>query len=124
MSISRRGKRRIVIAGREFLWWIRENDWGDALRVMLPDGSFHVELQRGQIDPDHSHVTIHATTGGLIPSGRFRCPVFETVAVTPRTVRALLEWVFDASTVWLPVDYRGQAQPPPSTPAEDRGTRL
>ncbi len=114
MTVSRKGKRRIVVEEREYLWWIALNDEffappgpGDALRVVLPEGGFHVELHRGQINPERSHVTIQAKPGGRIPSGRFRCPVFDTTAVTPSTVRTLIEWVFDPATVWLPVDFRG-----------------
>jgi hypothetical protein len=117
MTVSRKGKRRIVIGEREFLWWVAELDecfapgaLAEAIHVVSPEGAFQADLQRQQNDPERSYVTLRGEPGGRISSGRFRCPVFETTAVTPRTVRTLIEWVFDPAKVWLPVDCRGRGQ--------------
>jgi len=109
MAVSRKGKRPIVIGAREFLWWIALDDdfCGDALRVVSPDGVFHVKIPCGQINLKRSLAYITSEPSGYVPSGRFHCPVFETAPVTPHSVRKLIEWVLNPATVWLPVDYDG-----------------
>jgi len=109
MAVSRKRKRRIIVGKREYLWWIAVDDdfCGKALRVVSPDGAFHVKIPYAPIDPKRNLVDITAGPNLYVPSGFFRCPLFKTTAVTPRTVRDLIEWVLDPTTVWLPVDYNG-----------------
>ncbi len=131
MTVSRKGKRRIIIKEREFLWWIGEKDelflpegLAESVQVVLPEGGFYLELQRGLNNPARSCVLINAKPGGPIPSGCFHCPVFDTTAVTPRTVRTLIEWVFDPATVLLPMDWYGRLQTAPNaTPSADGNQR-
>jgi hypothetical protein len=119
--ISKKHKRRIIINERIFLWWVAEDDdspfvpFSLAAHVVSEDGKFFVRYHRRQPD-EFRHVTVLGEEFAVAGCGgrwrRFRCPRFGTeAAITPRDVRALIEWSLDAGNSPPEVDYKGQVQP-------------
>lgn len=122
MTVSRKGKRPIKVMGQNFLWFVAEDDEffappgpGLALRVVSPDGRFHVLYHLGQTDPERAHLSLTANVGGRNLCGNFRCPPFEMDSVTPRAVQILIEWVLGSETTFLPVNYLGYPMPSGAT---------
>jgi len=116
MTISAKGRRRIDVNGRSYLWWVAEceDDFvgAGALRVVSTDKKFLVRY--GVVQPEESRhiVVIGSEFRGLPNLGgrwrRFRCPQFGTFeSVTPKDVADLIRWCISPGESVTEIDYRG-----------------
>ena len=102
MAIASKRRRRITVNREQYLWYVAEDEEGAAmvLQVISTDKRFIAKYQIGQ-PMDRSYIVIlgkrfaGAKTGG--PWRRFLCPQFVLDAVTPQSVRKLIEWCLDES---------------------------
>ena len=114
MAISKKYRRTIHYNGEDFLWWVDpEIDYqtADMLRVSIAskDKKFLIKHFALQHNPDEAYLTIIGEYfPGLEGTGNHRrlpCPSFKDSlrdnAVTPRTVKDILDWCFkkDGRTV-------------------------
>jgi len=118
MAVSRKRRRPIAIDGREYMWWVTQDDEppyvpsvGISLKVVDKSGDMYVEYHVGQ-PADVSHVVVkgkrfRAVTGCGGPHRRFRCPVFAAgPIVAPAQVAAFIRWIESAEGS-LEVNYLG-----------------
>ena len=114
MGISRKSRCKIVVNGREYLWYVAPDvDAGDVptLSVVSADRSFFVTYTLWQPESERHVVVIGkdfrgATCGG--PYRRFLSPAFGTLdTVSPKDVRALIEWALLPGPPRQEVDWRG-----------------
>jgi hypothetical protein len=126
MTVSRKWKRPITVDGREYLWWVRDDDDppfvpsnGKSLRIVDTSGDLALEYYLGQ-PSDLCHVVV---TGrrfrGLPDCGgvhrRFKCPLFATnPAITPADIAAVIRWSEEAGAVPVEVNYLGLPIPTPA----------
>jgi hypothetical protein len=114
MTISRKGRRRIVVNDREFLWYVAEDvdyAFGPTLTVVSSDRRFFVRY--ALLQPDELlHVVVigpefrNPGCGGCWR--RFRSPRFGTIeTVASGDVRALIEWALDSEQLPVEVDSVG-----------------
>lgn len=96
MGISKKGKRRIVIDGRAYLWWVfHEIDQtsfdGDQIKLVAEDQSHAILYGLQQWGESRSIVISLRNDGGIIS---LDCPVFEDEngIITPSGIRKLIEW--------------------------------
>ena len=112
MGVRKSGRRRIEVAGRLFVWFVREDsDSPDlVLQVICEDKHFLVDYHLAR--PDEPFLTV---VGGEFPGvsefggswRRFRCPRWEADGkVTPRDVRRLIEWCLSTDKVLVEVNWR------------------
>jgi hypothetical protein len=115
MAIARAGRRRIEVEGRAFLWWVAE-DLEEAgaltLYVASADKRFQVRYPLEQEDERRFLTVVGRELPGLPearPSWvRLRCPRFGTAAaVTPATVRSVIDWCLDAGAERVQLDWLG-----------------
>jgi hypothetical protein len=115
MTISRKNRRRIVVAEREFIWYVAEgvdNASIPTLTVTSVDRRFLVKY--ALLQPDELlHVVVigpefrNPGCGGSWR--RFRSPRFGTLeTIAPADVRALIEWALDPEPLSVEVDWRGE----------------
>jgi len=122
MAVSHKTRRTIDVNGRRFLWYVAD-DIDDfprtvsannlhALNIVSEDKAFLVRFHLGQQHAAQRHITVlgreftGASTGECWR--RFRCPDWcPDGKVTPKTVRAIIEWCHDPSILRVEVDYRG-----------------
>jgi len=117
MTVSRKGKRPIVVDGQTYLWWVddkgRDGYWGGmALKIVDEFGEFGVKHPIG-LPPDRCHLTVMGRRFRVSGCGgshrRFRCPVvIQNGVVTPRGVAELIKWSTEAGQDLTEVDWRGQ----------------
>jgi hypothetical protein len=118
MAISKKGRRRITIGDRLYLWWVCDTDpeYGSgsclALTVASEDGRFFVRYYLGQ-KPDRRYLIVQGQEfEGLPEAGscwiRVQCPEWQAgSSVTPADVRRLVEWCASAGRPLIRVNYRG-----------------
>jgi hypothetical protein len=119
MTVSRKWKRPLALDGREYLWWVRDDDDppfvptnGKSLRVVDATGDLAIEYHLGQ-QPDLRHVVVTGRRFRGLPNcggvhRRFRCRSFATnPAVTPADVAALIRWSEEAGEAPIEVNYLG-----------------
>lgn len=100
MGVATKGRRRITVGDRQYLWYVAHNDDGPGmvLHVISPDKRFNVKYEIDQ-PAGEEYIAIRgrrfvgAETGSCVR--RFLCPPFATDAATPRAVRRLIEWCLD-----------------------------
>lgn len=119
MAIAEKGRRRIVVGPREFLWWVRA-DWENynapgaaTLTVATDDRRILLGYVLNQ-DEKTRHVTVlgpefrGTTQNG--PTRRFRCPMFGlTDEIRPSHVAELITWCTDPGPLPEHTDWRGHA---------------
>lgn len=107
MTISAKGKRRLTVAGRDFLWWVaRDEEWLHALSVRLVSVDGCVSLKMAlDVQPDNYVVTLGSEfRGRAMPQGshqRFLYPREGSAGpMTPAEIAKLAAWATatDAST--------------------------
>jgi hypothetical protein len=120
MGISRKRKRRIVVGGQEYLWYVAEDDehpflpCSPSITVATADRQFLVRFPLGQ-PADYAHLVVlgprfRSASGLGGPWRRFRCPRFdEGTAVTPSMVEALIAWCETDAAPLCEVDWRGES---------------
>lgn len=107
MAISKKNKRPITYQGEKFLWWVKAevDGFGNMLSVSIAskDGAFLINHFAVVAKPGESYMTVigNSFPGLKRKDGchvRLKCPDFSTSfvddAVTPKAVRAILEWCF------------------------------
>src|SRR3954464_1684563 len=103
MAVSGKNRRKLVVGGRAYLWWVRDADpeynspSTTSLMVVSADGRFGVRFFLGQPAERRFLLVLGPEFGGLQDAGcpwvRVRCPEWLTRAeVTPAAVRCLVEW--------------------------------
>ncbi|MFF2082747.1 hypothetical protein ACFVVM_03190 [Nocardia sp. NPDC058176] len=117
MAIAKKGRRRIVVGDREFLWWVRP-DWDNhnapgvaTVTVATDDRRILLDYALNQ-DEDSQHVTVlgpefrgESQNG---PARRFRCPKFGLPGeIRPSHVAELIAWCTDPGPLPEPTDWRG-----------------
>lgn len=114
MGIATKSRRKITVKDQKYLWYVAE-DYEAAgavtLYVISTDKHFIIKYQIGQPKGEEYIVILGrrfagAKTGG--PWRRFLCPRFADKAVTPQSVRQLIEWCLDESLARQEIDWRGQ----------------
>ena len=125
MAVARRKKRKILVNGRVFFWYIKGDAYSPfvVLHILSPDKTFIINYTLRQ---SKSHalswtnewlppfvVVLGGEFGGLKMSGcyrRVRLPEWEEdIVATPSFVRRLIEWCLDENREIILTDWRGQA---------------
>ena len=86
MAISRKGKRRIVVDGEEFLW----RYWNGGAHVLDLKGRLNVYCIGDVALVKGPRFRAVRDCGGL--QRCFRCPDFFWIACTPKTVAQCIRW--------------------------------
>jgi hypothetical protein len=118
MAVSGKGRRKIVVGGRAYLWWVRDADpeynsaSTSALMVVSADGRFGVRFFLGQPPERRFLIVLGPEFKGIPDAGgpwvRVRCPDWQTGAdVTPAVVRRLIEWCRSPDREIVRVNYLG-----------------
>jgi hypothetical protein len=113
MGVRKKGRRRIDVEGRPFLWYVCDDpDSADTvLPVISEDKGFIVQYHLGQTGEPFLIVLGHDFPEVPEAGGcwlRFRCPRWETDSgVTPGGVRRLIEGCLSAPKELVEVDWRG-----------------
>jgi hypothetical protein len=116
MAIRKKGRRKLVIGGRLFVWWVCECEpdcWlGAVLTVASEDGRFFVRFYLGQ-EPDRRYLVVQGKElAGLPDAGgcwiRVQCPEWQSgPGVRPSDVWRLIDWCLSAGEPRVRMDYRG-----------------
>ncbi len=96
MAISKKGKRKIVVDGRTYLWWgFNEIDQtsfdGDQIKLVAEDQSHYIQYGLQQEDNKRFVVIGLGRDQGLISFECSKCENEEGV-ITPSGIRKLVEW--------------------------------
>ncbi len=114
-----KNRRRIAVANREFIWYVSEDydsaDW--ILRIASPDKRFVVNFHLGQPLETAFLNVLGREFPGLPGAGscclRIRCPKWDTTpAITPATVRRVIEWSLAPKKNPIQVDWMGNPLSP------------
>jgi hypothetical protein len=116
MAIATKYRRRISVKGRNFLWYVREDDdefYLPTLHVISEDKRFIVAYLLNQCDTTRHLVVKGHEFPGLPEAGhcwkRALCPRWEIGStITPASVRQLIEWCFDPDRHLTLVDWTGK----------------
>jgi hypothetical protein len=113
MGVRKKGRRRIDVEGRPFLWYVCDDpDSADTvLHIISEDKGFIVQYHLGQTGEPFL-IVLGPDFPGVPDAGgcwlRFRCPRWETDSgVTPGGVRRLIDWCLSAHKELVEVDWRG-----------------
>jgi hypothetical protein len=117
VAVRKKGRRKLVVDGRLFVWWVCESEpdcWiGEVLTVASEDGRFFVRFYLGQ-HPDRRFLVVQARElAGLSDAGgcwtRVRCPEWQSgPGIRPADVRRLIDWCFSPDQPRIRTDYRGE----------------
>lgn len=119
MAVKQKGRRKLLVEGRKFLWEVREDDEffappGPTRRIALyaEDRSFIVNYHLRQPEETRHITLLVGRCGDVIASGtwrRFRCPRWESAegSVAPGALRRIIEWCL-APEHRVEVDYMGR----------------
>lgn len=119
MAVSTRGRHKLQLADRQYLWWVQQADpeyncdSTTTLAVASQDGRFFVRFYLGQPSERRFLIVIGREFCGLPDAGgpwiRIRCPEWQAgVNITPAAVRRLIEWCQDADRPLVRVDCVGR----------------
>lgn len=120
MGVAKKGKRKLTVDGRRYLWYIAQDlDAAGmvALNVLSNDKRFIVRYYLAEPVATRHVVVIGAEFAGHTRTGpgwkRYRCPQFGTSsAVIPADVRSLIMWCHAETSDRHEVDWRGQVVGP------------
>lgn len=120
MGVASRGKRRIVVAGRIYWWYVGEDLEAAgmvALNVLSDDKQFIVQYYVAEPDSTRHVVVIGREFAGSVRSSsrwqRYRCPRFGSpTSIAPSDVRAFIEWCQNEGSDSVQVDWRGHELEP------------
>src|SRR2546423_687790 len=118
MAVSGKNRRKLVVGGRAYLWWVRDADpeynsaSTTALMVVSADGGVGGRDFLGQPADRRFLIVLGPEFDGLPDAGgpwvRVRCPEFLTGPdVTPAAVRRLVEWCRSPDRELVRVNYLG-----------------
>ena len=120
MTVSRKHKRRIVVDGASYLWWVRDDETprfvpaGDrVLHLCSESGELAIALPLGQPDATRHIEVVGRCFKGRDTRGswhRYRCPDFcNAPSVTPGDVADLVRWCLEPDDGLVEVNYLGHA---------------
>lgn len=118
MGVAKRGRRRIVVGQRKYVWYVAEGlDWVPyrkaVLHVLSEDKRLMVAYPLEQETATRTLRVMGPQLGGVVrhdgSSVHVRCPRFELEdwTVGPRVVKELIEWVLDDELPRTFVDWEG-----------------
>ena len=119
MAVRKKGRRRLVVGDRLFVWWIGECEpyadcrLGRALTVASEDGRFFVRYYLDQ-QPEHRFLVVQGREfASLADAGgcwiRVQCPDWCSGGVVrPSDVRSLIDWSLSTYSPRVRMDYRGE----------------
>ena len=101
MGVRTKGRRKIVVDGEDYVWYVAENDDGPGVVLHVASQDKKLAVMYPLYDEiGQQYIVIlgerftGAETGG--PWKRFVCPQFESDGVvTPKHVRDLILWCLD-----------------------------
>lgn len=101
MAISRKGKRKIVIDSKKYLWWIfDEYDQGvfDGVQIKIVPENQVGYVQYGLQQEDRNRRVVTALREDKYAVGMF-CPKFEDEKgiIKPSGIEKLIRWILDSS---------------------------
>ena len=110
MAVSTKGRRKITVGGRPYVWFVSDNDeaWW-VLTVISSDKKFLAKYALHQNEGEEYAVILGKQFAGAETGGswrRFLCPRFATEAVTPGDVRRLIEWCLDERLPRQEIDWK------------------
>lgn len=115
MAIAKKGRRKIVVEDCHYLWWVDAwTEYPASLHVVSDDNRFHVIYPLGQHTAPSPRIyslgdDFGARTGIRGPWHHFLTPRWDdTGAITPRFVRAVIEWARSPEASAREVDWRGE----------------
>jgi hypothetical protein len=116
MGIATKGKHKIMVRERSYLWWVADeyDEPGQSLTVVSCDKHFYVKYKLAQPRPERAFVVVVGRDFAGVPEAggrwvRIRTPQWEHVSsITPSFVRRLIDWSMDTGKVVERVDYVGQ----------------
>ncbi|GAB2633202.1 hypothetical protein [Nocardia goodfellowii] len=115
MAISKKGRRRIVVGGREYLWWVtQDRDNYDApgaptLRVVSTDKRVLVSYVLAQAE-EARHVFVRGPEfrGTTQPGRSYRCPAFGLPGeIRPGNVAEFITWCTEPGQLPDECDWQG-----------------
>lgn len=118
MAIAKKGRRKIVVGLREFLWWVHA-DWENynapgaaTVAVASNDRRILLSYVLNQDEQARHVIVIGPEFRGVLQSGpyrRFRCPMFGFAdEIRPSHVAELIMWCTDPGPLPEPTDWRGR----------------
>lgn len=118
MAITAKHRRKIVIAGRIYAWYVwHDDDSSDqVLSILSEDKRFIVKFHLGQPNDRAFLIVLGPEFEGVENTGRtwrrFRCPQWDDkTAITPATVRRIVEWSLSPKSSLTEVDCYGVPVP-------------
>ena len=116
MGIRTKGRAKLVLDGRRYLWWVRPDDdsAGLLLFVCSEDKRFALTYTVGQSREASPFVVVKGREFPGVPDAgrcwvRVRCPRWQDDArITPGFVRRLIEWPRHNAPAVVRVDWRGE----------------
>ena len=128
MSISKRGRRKITVNDRLYVWFITDREelglyrlpdntlllLYHLLHIISDDKKFHVTYAMGQHDLPEPYLPHLCVIGRefphLLKAGAYvATPCWDDYNVTPRFVREIILWCLDENKSVVEVDRRGKA---------------
>jgi hypothetical protein len=114
MGTSKKKRSKLNIEGRLFLWYVKQDDDSDSyiLHVISDDKRFVVHYYLQQPEHHRYLIVLGKEFGRVSGTGdcwrRFRCPTWENNgAITPSSVKRLIEWSQHSDSTTEEVDYAG-----------------
>jgi hypothetical protein len=116
MGIALKGRRKLIVDGRPFVWHVRvDDDSADlVLHVASADKHFLVRYHLGQPEDTRYLTVIGPEFSGVVRTEGihrfFTCPrwEFESGTITPRSVRELILWSLADTEPRNEVDWTGK----------------
>ena len=116
MGVALKGRRKLIVNGRPFVWHVREDDDSSdlVLHVASADKHFLVQYHLSQPEETRFLIVIGPEFTGVARSDgtfrRFTCPRWESesATITPRSVRDLILWSLTDPHPRHEVDYTGK----------------
>ena len=116
MAVKTKGRRKITVGNRQFVWYMGDDDdsCDHVLHVVSHDKAFNVNYHLEQPAETRHLAVLGREFPGLPDAGgnwmRVRCPRWEEGgALTPGGVRRLIDWCLSTERKLVEVDYRGQS---------------
>jgi len=116
MGVALKGRRKLIVNGRYYVWHVREDDDSPdlVLHVASADKHFLVQYHLAQPEETRFLIVVGPEFSGLTRTNgtfrRFTCPRWESDSgtITPRSVRELILWCLTDNRPRIEVDWTGQ----------------
>jgi hypothetical protein len=118
MSVRKKGRHKLDVEGRAFVWYVKQDDDSNAyiLYVLSDDKRFFVKYMLQAQDARRYLIVVGKEFGRVPGTGncwrRFRCPAWENNGlITPSSVRKLIDWSQQTNMLTEEVDCAGLPLP-------------